>query len=239
MYPVPRADYGVLRARENRLSTSAPRQRPIRLGLKSFATFVCAKPARGRRILHDHKYPEPEGAAQAKYYGQALSAIARYHTHAHEAEWLGQKAEELRGEAAQTGRQQLATKLRSNAKALDAYAEHFALPKYTGEPPPQLSLRIGRIVVGASPDLSLLVRGDARLVKLAISKEAQDAEVARVMAQVMFEAARRDDPTLASSRIRVLNLATGEEIRGARLGSRRMNDIEAACETIEALWDAM
>ena len=44
---------------------------------------------------------------------------------------------------------------------------------------------------------------------------------------------------LTSSSVILLDIPRGEEHRGARMGARMRNDIEAACQNIEAIWDTI
>jgi hypothetical protein len=177
----------------------------------------------------------------AFYYSDALRSIVRFHDANHDTAWLLERAAELHDKATTEQRRPFAIQFASNGRALESYAQHFATPWCSrgAMPKSRLSLRFGRVVVAASPDVVLRVKNADRFVKLAFSKEAQDERVSRVMAQVMFEALEEHGLGVTSGQVRVYNLSSGDDSRGARLGSRLRADIEAACETLEALWDRM
>jgi hypothetical protein len=96
-----------------------------KISLKGLADYMTASHTRQRTVLRQYKYPE-EDEAQAKiiYYREARDRVAVLHRSDRDSNWLLQQAAQLDTLAAMsTG--QTKTRLRHNARALRAYANHF------------------------------------------------------------------------------------------------------------------
>jgi hypothetical protein len=133
-------DKGWKRAVNEPMARIAPRcegrVNVIKITLKGLANFMAAAPAKQRKILRDFKYPKPEGVAQAKYYGPARQTISAYHRHDHLHEWLEQQAHQLLSLATDVPTEAVATKLRSNARAIAVCEDSWSRKKVECCPTP-------------------------------------------------------------------------------------------------------
>ena len=200
---------------------------------------MTASPAKQRKILRDFKYPDADEAyAKRLYYREARDLIAAFHRNHHDGDWLRVKAQELAALADLMGGMS-GHRLKQNARALLHYERHFGTRGFEPVEDLRLYLNIGKVRISATPDLVVDERGKRKLVKLDFSAKAPDPEKVKIIAQCMFEAAQGHIPKLTSSSILYLDVRRGAEHRGARAGARTWREIEAACETIAALWDTI
>lgn len=193
-------------------------------------------PAAQRKVLRDYKYPDPEGLAQAKYYREARSAIAKFHRDGPGAGWLDLQSAGLMAGAESAAKAQVATRLENNARAVAAYGQNFGTVQYELLADVPLTLIFGNVQVAVNPDLHVREGGKEKLLKLDFSGREPEAGVVKVVAQGMFEAALAGGLTLSSSQVLYVDVARGVRHKGARAGARMRANIEAACQNIEAVW---
>jgi hypothetical protein len=75
----------------------------IRLTAKGLAKYMTSGAASQRKILRDYKFPDPEGAVQAKYYAEARRVIEQYHTAGNDASVIASAVDHLGTKAAREG----------------------------------------------------------------------------------------------------------------------------------------
>lgn len=203
----------------------------IRLGMKGLAKYMTAQPAAQRKILRDHKFPNPEGQAQARYYRDALSVIERViskRTTVNDARGLAARWRDSALDQTVPRR----TRRNSNARALEQYIDHFAEHDFKPLAKSHFRLTRGAVVIGATPDLHVREGKREYLLRLEFASRQPEDQLLRVMSQIMFEATTG----LASTTIGIVDVPRGRVVRGARMGSRIKADIVAACRSIEAIW---
>src|SRR6266511_1771881 len=85
-----------------------------------------ASPSRQRTIIRQFKYPkEDEARAKIIYYREARDVVEAYHRGNHDSAWLETEAAHISGLADYlAGRSR--TRLKHNARALQAYSANFA-----------------------------------------------------------------------------------------------------------------
>lgn len=212
--------------------------RPIQISVKGLAKYMLAGPAAQRRVLRDYKYPDPEGAAQAKYYREARLGIIAYHQNGHDAPWLLRRADQLDTQAGhQSGRS--AVRLRHNARGLRHYARAFADLEFDVRAELNLDLRHGPVRITVAPELHVAEDGEVRIIKLEFGANAPDARLIRIITQAMFEAAEQHGLDLPPASVLYIDVPRHRIHRGARMGARLARDIEAACQTIAAVWETL
>jgi hypothetical protein len=208
----------------------------VKLNVGGVAKYIAAGPAKQRRVLRDYKYPDPQGYAQAGYYRDAQEIIEAYHRGEYENEWLLQRAAELQVQAAAMVGQR-STRLRSNATALRSYATHFGERRLEVLAHVSLRTTIAGVIISAQPDLHVRERNHERIIKLEFAKD-QSPEELKVESQLLLQAATAMGLGLAGGDVLCFDCRNGEVYRGPRrAGSRLSADIEAACQTIAAIWD--
>jgi len=209
-----------------------------RVTVKGFANFVVARPAKQRKIVHDFKFPDPEGRAQAAYYREARKGISTYHTKNYEVDWLITTAEKL-DDLADSAPQIAGTRLRHNSRAIRQYAEAFASKRYEVFTSGTFELVHNDVNIAVHPDLFVREGSQLKLIKFDFGVEPPDEMVAKVVGQVMYEAANQSGLTLFPSQVLFVDVARHQVHKGTRVGSRMAIEIRAACENISAIWETI
>jgi hypothetical protein len=94
----------------------------------------------------------------------------------------------------------------------------------------------GQVLVSAYPDLYVKDGKRHKLIKLDMGKESQKPLSIKIILQLMFAAAQRENLPIASKDVIYVEVERGGQHSGAKRGSRVMRDIDAACQTIEDIW---
>jgi hypothetical protein len=207
----------------------------MRISVKGLAKFMTSGAASQRKILHDFKFPNPEGGIQAAYYSEARRAIAAFHSSENDPAVIAEEVENLRDKAYQAaGRSR--TRLEHNIRALQSYLRNFGREKFKVLATPNLSLSHGHLVVGATPDLCVRRDGRRTLIKLDLGVKEPDAKHINIILQVIFDAAVASGLTLQPKDVIYLDVPRANAHQGAKIRARLRTEIEATCENIEALW---
>jgi hypothetical protein len=203
----------------------------IKLSAKQLAEYMTATPASQRRLLREWKYPDPNAFPRWMYYKEARGCIARYHRDCRDANWLTEQA--ARFEIAADER------LDHNARSLRRYAEHFGNRKFVVLEKPNLRVSFGDVIVSARPDLHVTERGKEKLVKLDFVVRRVEDEVPKIITQLMLEAAQSFEMPITASGVEYLHVSSGTLVKGRTARIRVMENIEASCENISAIWDSL
>lgn len=137
----------------------------IKLSIKSFAMYMVANSSKQRKILHDYKYPNPEGRAQITYYREARECIKEFYQYNHEKQWLLDKALYLYAQAnASSG--QTKTRLKHNSRALRLYTRYFSTREFDLQPDLSLELDFNGVIISVFPDLHVNENNKEKIIKL-------------------------------------------------------------------------
>ncbi len=188
-----------------------------------------------RKILRDYKFPDPEGAVQAKYYSEARRVIGEYHTAGNDASLIASAVDQLRTKAAREGGKK-EDRLRNNIRALESYLRNFGKRNLSVLPTPDLKYTHGQVLVSAYPDLYVKDGERHKIIKLDMGKESQKPLSIKIILQLTFAAAQRENLPIAPKDVIYVEVEHGVQHSGAKRGSRVMRDIDAACQTIEDVW---
>ncbi len=210
----------------------------IKIGLKGLAKFMTAGASRQRKILKDYKYPDPEGMVQAFYYHDARHLITSYHRRHRDPQWLLDRAAYLESFAVQAGGK-VGVKYRNNARALRQYAKYFGKRKFSILPARKLRWVCEGVQINATPDLHVEEKGKEKIIKLEFSKTEPEAEAIKIITQGLHQAQMLAKMGLSSSSVLFCDIPRGEVHKGARVGSRRLQNIQAACQNIMAIYDGI
>jgi len=207
----------------------------IKISLKGLAKFMTSSAAGQRKILRDYKYPDPEGFAQALYYREARDLVCAFHQSSNSPDWLSAQASSLQILASRlTG--QSARRVANNARAVRAYHTHFSDKVLTVKPDITLEFLCGNIRVTVCPDLYALERNREKLFKLEFGTQGLNPDAAKIISQIMFEATVQKGMGLSSSDVCCVDVPRGLVYKGARVGSRMIKEVEAACQNITSIW---
>lgn len=211
----------------------------IKISVKGLAKFMVSSPAAQRKVLQDYKFPdEDEPKAMRLYYGEAVDCIKAYHLRQLPVNWLREQADRVNQLASTVGGMS-ETRLKNNVRGLRQYADNFARRQFTILGDLRLGLVFGGVRVTVVPDLHVREGSKEKIVKLDFAKAQPDEGLIKIIVQSMFEAFRVDQGSITPSSVLYLDVARGDEYRGARVGSRLLRDMRAACKNIEALWSTI
>lgn len=207
----------------------------IKLSLKGLVKFMTANASQQRKILHDFKNPDPEGAAQTTYYREARNLIRRFvRGSLTEADLLKKGAEmELVGRA--TGGAS-GTRLGHNGRAIRQYVAHFRQKQLSALPDCSFAFVHNTVRVSIHPELHIRERRTEKLVRLEFSEEPPKEKAIKVMTQAIYEAASTSGLSINPSSVALWDVPRGRVHTGARMGARIRSEIQDACLNIESLW---
>jgi len=210
-----------------------------KFSIKGLADYMTATPSRQRTIIRQYKYPqEDEGRAKIHYYREARDLIAAYHTAGKRRAWIEGEALRLDSIAAYSNRWSKA-RLENNARAVRAYSKHFGGRDFVVLDDLNLGLEYGDVLVTVRPDLHVIEKDKEKIIKLEFATKAPDPLMVKIIAQGMFEAAIEEGMDLKSAQVLYLDVLSGKEHKGARLGARMRKDMAAACDTISDIWPSI
>ena len=210
-----------------------------KLSLKGLADYMTASPTRQRSILHGYKYPaEDESRAKILYYREARDRIAAYHASQHNPDWLLAQAHSLAIVAGHSaGRRR--SRLQHNARGIQQYARHFGGRQFEVLDDFSHDLQFGDVFISVYPDLHVRERGAEKIIKLEFSAIEPSAEMIQILCQCMLEAASGARMPVRPSDVLLLDVPRGASHRGARIRARMTRDIQATCQNISSIWDAI
>lgn len=208
----------------------------IKISVKGLAKFMTSSPAAQRKVLHDYKFPdEDEPKAMRLYYGEAVDSVRAYHSGQLPVSWLREQADHI-SQLASSADGMKGTRLRNNVRGLRHYADNFSNRQLTVLGDLKLALMFDGVRVTVVPDLHVQEGSREKIIKMDFAKAQPEGELVKIIVQSMFEAFRVEQGSITPSAVLYLDVARGDEHRGARVGSRLFTDIKAACKNIEALW---
>lgn len=198
----------------------------IRIGLNGLAKFMTASPANQRKVLRDYKYPKEEVAAQALYYKEARDLIYSKHKNKHPAQWLLDRASDVRKLSLATGGQS-GRRLSNSARAVEEYAQRFPDRSFEVLPDIDVSLKVEGVRIKINPDLKVYEGGKDKIVKLESSKDDLDGQLVKVICQMMFEGAAANGKPSPRRTFCTSTFREGKVYTGARQGARMKAEIVA------------
>ncbi len=211
----------------------------IKLSIKGLVDYMTGTPTEQRNILRQYKYPSDDDShAKIIYYRDARERIQAFHQSPHSSEWIISQASAL-GDLARISSGRTKTRIGHNSRALLQYQKHFSMRNFEMLPPLKLGLQFEDVSISITPDLHIRENGSEKIVKLHFGTDGIKEDQVLIYSQAMFEAASLAELPIKSSGILLLDLATGTEHRGARLGARMRKHIESSCLNISAIWEKL
>jgi hypothetical protein len=206
-----------------------------RISIKGLAKFMTSSNLTQRKTLRDFKYPDPEGSAQAIYYREARDFVRAFHERSLPLEWLRQRASLLSSLAGQSSKN-AETRLRNNARAINAYRENFPNTRYSILPDLRLEFTNAAVRVTAYPDLHVREGGVEKLLRFEFGSAELNERAIQILAQGMLMAAAASAVDITPRGVIVVDVPRGRVYEAGRLRSRLTREIEAACQTIADIW---
>ena len=218
-------------------STSTPR-----LTISGLADYMTCSASAQRNVLLRFKYPQGPGEAAAKYYHFAYRVLGGYFQPSGQrsVSWLSLEADEL---DARPGHDPHARdKIEANVRVLRGFLSYFASQKFQNiQPVPKLLYRHAGVSIRITPDLYGTKRNRSYVVKylFAAGKREVIGSRARIICQVMYHASMQPNLGLPASGIQIWACRSGDVYRAREGGSLVINNVEAACKTIAAVWPTL
>jgi hypothetical protein len=210
----------------------------IRLSAKQLAMYMTSNHAQQRTFVRKLKYPDEDVFPPGAYYRETRESIVRYHRDSRDRDWLNDQATELEVFGSRIGGN-TETRLDNNARLLRKYSEHFGDRRLVLTGDLSLRFRHGNVAVSAIPELYALERKREKVIKLDLVIKGYDDEIARLVAQIFLEAADQGELGLRSSNIEYVHVLSGTIMRATNSRSRILRNVEAASDTISAIYDSL
>ncbi len=178
---------------------------------------------------------ESEGGVDDTTYSQRALAIEQYHSSGNDATVAVASVDELHTKAARlSGRKQ--DRVKNNIRAFESYLRDFEKKKLTILPSPDLKFTHGQVVVSAFPDLYVRDGQRHKIYKMDFSKGDPNPRAIRIVLQVTYVAACERKLPVTTKDVIYIDVSRGRSYTGAKVRTRLMRDVEAACQTIEDVW---
>ncbi|MBX3389858.1 MAG: hypothetical protein KF691_10445 [Phycisphaeraceae bacterium] len=207
---------------------------------KGLVEFMRARADRQRSILYTLKFPdEKERASRGSYYSTAKRNIIAFHRESHPIGWLATQAESIDAKAKTAAKDSEKKRLQSNAKALRHYAQHFGNRQFVVQPTARFGLTIGSVETSVAPELYVSEKGRLQLVKLEFSPQLMAPDVVQLFLRFLAHAAARNGSPVTPTHCFLYHVPTGDVYRSPGIGSRFVKELEAACQTVEDIWDKL
>jgi len=209
----------------------------IELSTRGVVRFALSGPAAQRKILRDYKFPDPEGAAQARYYRDTFRVIGDYHRYRHDTAWLDERADALEVMARNAGGA-IRSRLHSNAAAIREYQALLPAGHYALLAPARLALSAHGVRVRVSPELHVL-DGNREMLIVLLPGDKVTEEEARLHAQIVCEAADQVGLGISPRNVVALTLRSAQQFSATSHRVRVRRDLDAALQNVSALWPSI
>lgn len=222
------------------------------LSVNKLAEYVCSRGARQRRILYERKYPDPEFSA-GMFHREAAEAVTKYLADGCvDATPINTRLvslNQLKPEKIGTAR-----RISANIDALERFADMLddidlqgAETSMGGHNPPKLTFH--GVKISVRPEIILRAKGPkdqdwVGAVKLHFTKtHCHDGESAGYVSAVVQEFLRchviQGDEIVAPQLCPVIDIGAGTVFPGVKAITKRLRDVEAECQNIQALWPSI
>jgi len=150
-------------------SNTHVRQEPY-LTLNAVVKIMAASSAKDREaLIYDFKYPDPEGKAQAYYYGIARGTIHDYHAAGNDRCVVTTKLDSLLHLYKGANAAKIA-KLDNNIRVIQSYMSHFGNRKFCPEDAPQIVVEYEGVSLSMHADFLATEGKDKRIIRYAFSQ---------------------------------------------------------------------
>ena len=169
-------------------SNTQVRQEPY-LTLNGIVKVLSTSSARDREtLIRNYKYPDPEGQAQAYYYGITRETIHKYHAASNDCGIVDARIDSAqslcKGATAAS-----VSKLENNIRATRAYVNHFGSKKFVPLDIPKVIVEYEGVSLSMRPDFLATEGKRTRIVRYAFSqKGATDKEIMFSLQLIAFYA---------------------------------------------------
>lgn len=219
----------------------------IRIPVAALANFIVGSSVKQRSVLRNHKYPRTKDGKTLPpivRYSETKAAIKKYHQSDNDINVLLKAVADLaakravaKTEITNDGKKPDASRIDDNIRALNAYMKFFSKAKFEVLTTPKLLYKHGNVEVSASLDLFVKEGGSKKLIKLDLSATPPTPEVVEIILKVTAEAATAAELGIKPENVIYIDVERQQIYNGAKLGKKLKKEIDAACETIEDIWD--
>jgi hypothetical protein len=204
----------------------------IRLSAKGFAEFVLAGASKKAQIVRNIKKPKStEAKIIVQYYAPAISIIRIFHSRDNDRTYLKKEISSLEFKLEKATSAQARAKLKNNLRALKNYIDVYGQRKREVVARPRIYFAHGDVHLSASPDLAVKEDGRLKLVKLGMTKKADNPQLVRIMLRVMYQAATGRFQ-IEPKDVVYFDVANAARIRGTTSDSDLELVIDNACDEL-------
>ncbi|MBS1494581.1 MAG: hypothetical protein JST55_13795 [Bacteroidetes bacterium] len=208
----------------------------IKISAKGIAKFMNSTGSQQLKILHDYKYPNPEGNAMASYYAIALNVIKAYHRNDNDEDLIRKEISNLKVEKDSESNKSRIIKLRSNISLLESYKVHFKEKRYRILTMLSSRVEIEGVSLSITSDMHAFEKSSEKFIKYICNKKTSELEL-KIISQVILESMELSKVNIPSNNIELIDIHRGTIYKLARNRTRLRNDLVAACKIINILWD--
>src|SRR5690349_15587313 len=135
------------------------------INLSGLAKYMSATDAAQRsRILESYKYPEPEGYAQADFYGPARDGIRAYHVAGNDPTVLDERRDKLESLLPSASAAE-ALKIEHNVRVLRGYHQPFGALRLTPIQYEAAALSVEGVAMNLRPDLLAVEKRQTKVIR--------------------------------------------------------------------------
>lgn len=207
----------------------------IRLSVREMAKYLVSDEAARLQLLRERKYIAPEVVARARFYSEARTSIAAYHSGSIGRDAIESRIVTMRQEARYSNPAQR-TELINNADVLERYMYYQGHRSLHLAPPPAADLVRGDVEVRVRPSLFAIDDDDQRRLIFLELREKPSTATLRVIAELAFEAFRTVLRSLPPQAVQVVDVRRGIITELQQAGSAIGRDLAHACKEISELW---
>ena len=197
---------------------------------------MAASSAKEREALvHDYKYPEPEGKAKGYYYGIARDTIRKYHV-AHNDCGTADTCLEAVQSLYKGANAAKASKLDNNVRAARAYLRHFGDKKYVPQDASTVIVECEGVSLRMRPDFLAAEGKRMRLVRYDFSQKGATDDEIRFSLQMLFFYARAAGLEVQNSDCQLLLVADGSVKTLSGVSTRFEPNLKSAMREVRRIW---
>ena len=206
------------------------------LSLNGVVKVMSASSAREREtLIHDYKYPDPEGKAQGNYYGIARDAIRKYHEAHNDCSVMDGCIEALQSlykgaNGAKT------SKLDNNIRAARSYMIHFGAKKYAPEDAARVVIDYEGVSLGLHPDFLATEGKRKRVMRYAFSQKGATDDEIQFSLQMLAFYARTAGIEVQNSDCQLLIVADGTAKTLSGVSTRFEPRLKSAMREVRRIW---
>jgi hypothetical protein len=213
----------------------------IQISVNGLVKFMQASSVAQRTLLRDHKFPfdaNGKKRPQIVHYSEASAAVLKYHEAGNKQSILDSAVESLLRKI-QDNPELNASRIEDNVRAIRAYSEHFSTSRYLVLPNPKPKYSHGDVTVSATTDLYVSEAGTNKLIRLDFKAAEAEKDIIQTILKITHAAALMSGLDIDAGNVVYIDVCRKKMHKGKEMNKRLKAEVEAACDTIAAIWPTL